>query len=80
MTSKRGFSLNDFEIQKVSLEGRIKNLEADLKCPLEACLDEQAGQISNQIILMRLLEVERSNLTKLNFEIEKLRQNNATQV
>ena len=65
--AQQGFSLKDLEIQKLGLEDRIKRLEADLKAPLNAVLDEQAGQLSNLIILKRLLEVERSNLIKLNF-------------
>lgn len=70
-----GFSVNDLEIQKIGLEDRIKRLEADLKSPLDADFSEQAGQISNQIILKRLLEVERSNLRKINFELEMKKQN-----
>ncbi len=72
--AQQGFSLKDLEIQKLGLEDRIKRLEADLKAPLNAVLDEQAGQLSNLIILKRLLEVERSNLIKLNFEIERKKQ------
>lgn len=69
-----GFSICDLEIQKLGLEDRIKKMEADIRCPLDADFSEQAGQISNQIILMRLLEVERSNLRKTNFELEKKKQ------
>jgi hypothetical protein len=69
-----GLSISDLEIQKFGLEDRIRRLEADLKSPLEANFSEQAGQISNQIILKRLLEVERNNLRKVNFEIEKKKQ------
>lgn len=72
---EEGFSINDLEIQRLGLEGRIQKLEGDLKQPLDQDLSEQAGQISNQIILKRLLEVERSNLRKLNFEIERRKQN-----
>ena len=68
----KGYSLVDLEIQKLSLMDRISRLEADLKAPLDADFHEQASQLSNQIILKRLLEVERSNLRKLNFEIQKL--------
>ncbi len=66
-----GLSVSDLEVMRTGLEGRIKKLEADLKEPLDADFHEQAGQISNQIILKRLLEVERSNLRKVNFELEK---------
>lgn len=69
-----GYSIEDLEIQKLGLEFRIKRLEADLKCPLDQDMHEQAGQLSNQIILRRLLEIERVNLRKLNFEIETRRQ------
>lgn len=69
-----GYSLHDLEIQKLEFENKIKRLEGDLKAPLEADLSEQASQLSNLIILRRLLEVERSNLLKVNFEIEKRRQ------
>ena len=71
-----GFSVFDLEIQKLGLEDRIKKMEYDLKCPLEADANEQALQVSNQIILLRLLEVERSNLRKTNFELEKKKQYN----
>ncbi len=66
-----GYSLSDLEIQKLGLIDRIKRLEADLKVPLEANSSEQAGQLSNRIILKRILEVEISNLGKLDFEIDK---------
>lgn len=69
-----GLTVTDLEIQKIGLLDRIKRLEADLKCPLEADFSEQAQQLSNQIILKRLLEVERSNLRKVNFELEKRKQ------
>lgn len=53
------------------LQDRIKRLERDLTLPLEADSSEQALQLSNRIILRRLLEVERKNLIWTNFEIEK---------
>jgi RNA polymerase-binding transcription factor DksA len=69
-----GFSLADLEIKKLGLEDRIKRLEADLKQPLEHDNHDQAQQLSNQIILRRLLEVEKSYLRKVNFELEKRKQ------
>ena len=66
-----GLTLMELENQKIGLEDRIKRLEKDLQRPLDADLNEQAGQISNHIILRRILEVERSNLQKVNFEIKK---------
>lgn len=70
-----GFSVADLEVQKLGLEDRIKRLEADLKAPLDNDSHEQAQQLTNQIILRRLLEVEKSHLRKVNFEIEKRKQN-----
>lgn len=69
-----GYTISDLEIQKLGLIDRIKRLEADLKEPLEANSSEQAGQLTNRIILKRLLEVEISNLNKVNYEIEKKKQ------
>lgn len=72
MKTDTGFSLSDLEIQKVGLEDRIKRLEADLRAPLEPKFNEQSGQVSNQLILTRILEAERGTLRKLNFEINRL--------
>lgn len=69
-----GLTITDLEIMKLGLEDRVKRLETDLKCPLEADFSEQALQTSNQMILRRLLEVERTNLRKVNFELELKRQ------
>lgn len=70
-----GFSIQDLEKLRLGLMDRIHRLEEDLKCPLDPDFHEQASQISNQIILKRLLEVERSQLRKVNFEIEKKKNN-----
>lgn len=72
--STEGFSIADLEIQKLGLENRIKRLEQDLQAPLDADTHEQAQQLSNMIILRRLLEVEKTHLRKVNFEIEKRKQ------
>lgn len=69
-----GFSISDLEIQKLGLENRILRLEKDLKAPLDADSHEQAQQLSNLIIMRRLLEVEKSHLRKVNFELEKRKQ------
>ena len=68
-----GFTLEDLVIQKLGLEDRIKRIEKDLEGPLEANLDDQANQITNMMILRRLLEAEKSNLRKVQVEIEKRR-------
>lgn len=69
-----GFSIQDLEVKKLGLEDRIKRLEADLKTPLAQDSHDQAQELSNQIILRRLLEVEKSYLRKVNFELEKRKQ------
>lgn len=66
--------ISDLELQRSSLEGRIRKLEGDLKQPLEQNFSDQAPQLTNQIILKRLLEVERENLKKVNIEIAKRQQ------
>jgi hypothetical protein len=71
---ENGFTVDDLEIQKLGLQDRIKRLEQDLQSPLDPKFSEQAVQTSNFIFMRRLLEVERANLRKLNFEIEKKRQ------
>ncbi len=70
-SNDHGLSVTDLEVMRLGLLDRIKRLESDLRAPLEADSSEQAGQLSNQMILRRLLEIERSNLIKVNFEIEK---------
>lgn len=69
-------SLYELQSRKASLEDRIKRMEADLRCPLEQDFSEQAAQLSNQLILKRLLEVEYSNLKELNREIELFNNHN----
>jgi hypothetical protein len=73
---KNETSIHDLETQKAGLEARIKKLEMDLQAPLSAKNNEQALEISNLIILKRILEIERSNLRKVNFELEKKRLSN----
>lgn len=66
-----GFSWSDLEIQRFGLEDRIKRLEVAIQAPFELEVSEYAGQLNNKMILARLLEVEKSNLQKVNFEIDK---------
>lgn len=68
-TMKTG--LEELNRKKLELEDRIRRLNADIKAPLEADFHEQAAQLGNREILMRLLEVEKENLKVLNKEIEK---------
>jgi hypothetical protein len=51
------------------LEDRIRRLEHDLRSSLDQDLSEQAGQISNRIMLMRLLEIEQHNLLRVRSEL-----------
>jgi RNA polymerase-binding transcription factor DksA len=60
------------EQEKAQLEDRIKRLENDLKSPLDPDFHEQASQLSNQITLKRLLEVERANLHRVKVELDRL--------
>lgn len=68
---KKEWNLEELEEQKSALEDRIRRLEADLKSPLDQDFHEQANQISQQLILKRLLEVERNHLKTIKFEIQK---------
>jgi len=64
-------SLTQLQEHKKALEQRINKIESDMKLPLAATFSEQAGQLSNRMMLARLLEIERSNLQKLNFELAR---------
>lgn len=64
--------LEELNKKKLELEDRIRRLNADIKAPLEMDFHEQAAQLGNREILMRLLEVEKENLRTLNKEIEKV--------
>lgn len=54
------------------LRDRITRLEADVKLPLEADNSEQALQLSDRALRMRLIEIERDNLTRREIELQKL--------
>lgn len=54
------------------LRDRIRRLEADVKAPLEADFSEQAGQLTDRSIRMRLLEIEKDNLARRELELQKL--------
>ena len=54
------------------LQDRIQRLEADVKMPLEADYSEQAMQLSDRAIRLRLLEIERDNLSRRETELQKL--------
>jgi hypothetical protein len=68
---EHGFTIQDLEIQKIALEGRIKKIEQDLREPLSVDSSEQAVQTSQFIFMKQLLEVEKSNLVKVMYEIAK---------
>lgn len=69
-----GFTWSDLEIQRFGLEDRIRRLEVAIQDSPEKDTNELGGQLSNKMILARLLEVERSNLRKVIFEIDKKKQ------
>ena len=71
---EEGFTICDLEVQKFSLKGRINSLEADLTQAFEADQNEQASKILSQIVLRRLIEVERSYLMKVDYELELRKQ------
>lgn len=52
------------------LQDRIRRLEADVKCPLDADFSEQAGQITDRSIRMRLIEIEKENLARREEELK----------
>lgn len=54
------------------LRDRIHRLEADVKMPLDADNSEQAMQLSDRALRMRLIEIERDNLTRREIELQKL--------
>lgn len=66
-------SMSVLQEGKMNLEDRIKRIERDLKLPLDQNSDEQAGELSQQLVLRSLLETEKSNLRKINSQIESLR-------
>jgi len=68
-------NLEELNRKKFELEDRIRRLSADIKAPLEMDFHEQAAQLGNREILMRLLEVEKENLRVLNKEIERAQSN-----
>jgi hypothetical protein len=65
-------SLADLEQKKSELLARITSLEKDIQCPLEQDFSEQAGQLANRLIHIKLLEVERENFKSVKNEISKL--------
>ena len=70
-TVVKGLTVKDLEIHKLGLLDRIKRIELELRAPVDIDKGELSGQTSNQIILKRLLEIEKSNLVKINYELGK---------
>lgn len=54
------------------LQDRIKRLEADVKSPLDPDFNEQAGQLSDRSLRLRLLEIEKENLARREQELSRL--------
>ena len=61
--------MESLQEQKRALEDKIRRLEADLKAPLDVDLSEQALELSQQLMLRRLLVVERENLARVNRQL-----------
>ncbi len=63
--------LTNLKKEIAELRDRIMRLEADIKAPLEADFSEQAGQLSDRSLRMRLLEIEKENLARREEELQK---------
>jgi hypothetical protein len=62
-------SVADLKLQKVWHEVRIKRLEEDLHSHVELTRKEKVEQVSNKIILKRILEIERDNLARIDYAL-----------
>jgi hypothetical protein len=65
----QSLSLQDLNLQKAGIEDRIQRLQRDLKAPFEQDLSEQAMEISQRLILDKILNAEIEYLKKVNLEI-----------
>lgn len=65
------FSIHELEVQRTGLEDKIRRLRADLKLPMDANLDEQANQVANRVVLLKIYESESSYLKEVNQEIKR---------
>ena len=63
--------LKDLEEQRRKLEGRIKQLENELKKPLKNDYEANALEEENREVLNSLYRVEKENLAKINADINK---------
>jgi len=66
----QSLSIEQLKLQKAGIEDRIKRLQNDLKAPLEQDLSEQALELSQRLILDKILSSEIEYLKKINFELE----------
>lgn len=70
-TMLKEFSIHELEVQRTGLEDKIRRLRADLKLPMDANLDEQANQVANRVVLLKIYESESSYLKEVNQEIKR---------
>ena len=66
----QSLSIEQLKLQKAGIEDRIKRLQNDLKAPLEQDLSEQALELSQRLILDKILSSEIEYLKKINLELE----------
>lgn len=64
--------MKKLKVEIAELRDRIKRLESDVKAPLENDFSEQAAQLSDRAIRMRLLQIERENLARREEELQKI--------
>ena len=62
-------TIQELEFEIASIKERILKLEADIRCPLELKFSEQAGEFSNRLVQLRLIQIERENLASLQKEM-----------
>lgn len=66
----QSLSIEQLKLQKAGIEDRIKRLQNDLKAPLEQDLSEQALELSQRLILDKILSSEIEYLKKISNELE----------
>lgn len=57
--------------ERQKLLTKIKQIESDLKKPLDSNADENALQEEDREVLTRLYELEKENLARVNLEISQ---------
>lgn len=63
------------ESQKLSTLKKIRKLESELRDHIEKDPATDPNLIGNRMVIKRIIEVQRKELIRLNFELERVRQN-----